>query len=941
MKKLFFFRSSSSNGGTNQVSPKSAHKQVYWDKQADGNDKSRNKKQTTENCAASRTPFLRRSRSSSSAAIFDGGAIRSTGIDQIGSPCSTSNGSVEQFGRHSSRRTLTPERQHQTKFFESGTVQNGHRVEKRGCVPSSGLQYDSSECSSYSSSNVSNGVLDRYIDGEEQLEQSSLQGKFSMRNHIENVNDLRKQATVVQHHASVSPTNDRTRKPKSQSFREIDVAQLHLSSRDWVENGFGNESPRKLAKHVVERLSQAKFFPRKSSKELDSDVPITVEDIYSGSLTRSPSGDSDGVPPKTCTLNDVNGASDGYACEETSGFTGRKCFFADSCEFSNNIVSGEDADFKLVSKFKEAEDQAMVLSEELEQENFLQHTELSLPSLVQTIRGLSVERVNMAYNVSSILKDWIANRASLKEELKEVRSELDSKTRRLEKEKNELQSALEKELDRRSGEWSLKLEKYQAEEHRLRERVRELAEQNVSLQREVSSFCEKEACIKSKMTHSEQQVEDLTTKVKELREEKQNLQKILSELQEKYSASEEGRDCMQRNYEEKVKECKDLHRSITRLQRTCSEQEKTIEGLRGLGEEIQKKNFVENIDKQLGKLQMEQIRLTGLEHALRKEVESCRLEIDSLRHENINLLHRLKDAGKEGGFSTFKLDQELWNRICCLQNQGLSFLADSAQLCNKLLEYMKSNSNQFTKAGLGVEDTGLSSQFIIECEVKLQGFNRGIENLTKSLSVVSTVLHEKSQPVSLESQCPVLGVDTCHSNQKSEDIIQSELKAETLLTTLLREKLYSKELDIEQLQAELAAAVRGNDILKAEVQNALDTLSCLSHKTKDLELQMIKKDENIYQLQNELQEYTKELTIVKGILPKVSEERDLMWGEVKQYSEKNMLLNREINILKKKIEGLDEDILLKEGQISILKDALGKPFDLLASPDSEHKYLVN
>lgn len=103
MKKLFFFRSSSSSSGTNQVSPKSTHKQVYWDKQQDGNDKCRSKKLSTENCAASSTPFLRRSRSSSSAAIFDGGASRSTRIDQIGSPCSTSNGSLKQFGRHSSR----------------------------------------------------------------------------------------------------------------------------------------------------------------------------------------------------------------------------------------------------------------------------------------------------------------------------------------------------------------------------------------------------------------------------------------------------------------------------------------------------------------------------------------------------------------------------------------------------------------------------------------------------------------------------------------------------------------------------------------------------------------------------------------------------------------------------------------------------------------------
>lgn len=68
--------------------------------------------------------------------------------------------------------------------------------------------------------------------------------------------------------------------------------------------------------------------------------------------------------------------------------------------------------------------------------------------------------------------------------------------------------------------------------------------------------------------------------------------------------------------------------------------------------------------------------------------------------------------------------------------------------------------------------------------------------------------------------------------------MRSELKAETLLTSLLREKLYSKELEVEQLQAELATAVRGNDILRCEVQNALDNLSCVTHKLKDLELQV-------------------------------------------------------------------------------------------------------
>lgn len=106
--------------------------------------------------------------------------------------------------------------------------------------------------------------------------------------------------------------------------------------------------------------------------------------------------------------------------------------------------------------------------------------------------------------------------------------------------------------------------------------------------------------------------------------------------------------------------------------------------------------------------------------------------------------------------------------------------------------------------------------------------------------------------------------------------------------------------------------------------------------------QIPRKDENVSRLESELQESRKELTILKGILVKVSEERDLMWEEVKQYNEKNMVLNSEITALKKRIEGLEEDIHLKEGQITILKDTLSnhKSFDLLGSPTSMPEFLL-
>ena len=90
-----------------------------------------------------------------------------------------------------------------------------------------------------------------------------------------------------------------------------------------------------------------------------------------------------------------------------------------------------------------------------------------------------------------------------------------------------MQSALEKELDRRSSDWSFKLEKYQLEEQRLCERVRELVEHNVSLQREVSSFSKREIESKSVMAFTDQQLKGLTDKTEIMKNEIIDLQQNL------------------------------------------------------------------------------------------------------------------------------------------------------------------------------------------------------------------------------------------------------------------------------------------------------------------------------------------------------------------------------------------------------------------------------
>ncbi|MBA0725681.1 hypothetical protein Golax_022245 [Gossypium laxum] len=936
MKKLFFFKSSSSSSNNNAAVPSpSADKQVFWENTLKSglndqhSDKAeygflspirffgKSRKQIPDSPSFCDSPVLRRSRSLSSAAFLVDGLEQQdfpSSNDQNRSPNITSH---QQYDQSSRRRAVTPEKKSKAKRCEVAAI------------GSSRMRHDSSGSSSSCSSNVSSKVVDRYIDGE-QLQESSKSTNSSKRNNFGNGGG--RLPPRVQDTAPSSPTDSVKEKNKFYSFREAKGTRHQFSSRDWVENGFGHESPRMIAKNVVERLSQT-HIPRASSKEFDLHIPITTEDVYGGYLNRCPESKLDMLAQKGCVADEPYENDIGYH-EDFSGLEKQHCFFGGCSNGLNSSQTEEDIDMELQRRSKEAEERVLLLSKALGQETFLRDVGFNVSSLIETIRHLSEDKLNLALEVSELLQSRIAERVHARDELRMARAELESQTKKIETEKHEIQLGLEKELDRRSSDWSSKLEKHRLEEKRLRERVRELAEQNVSLQREVSSFNEKETENRSMMTSSAEQLKELTRRVEKLNDENEVLRQNLSQSQEKHQAAIEDIDCIRRNFEEKDKECKEMHKSIAKLFRTCKEQEKTIEGLReGYSQEIEKKHSMEKNEVWVKNLQMEQMRLTGVELALRREVESCRHEVDSLRHENIDLLNRLKGNGKDVGALTFKLDKEMRNRVYYLQDQGLSMLNESAHLSSKLIEFIKGKTSQ-------LQETlqGLDSQFIVESDVKVQCFKRGIESLTRSLQTISALLLEKSNPVASES----VSESTKLNNQSSEEILRTELKSETLLTNLLREKLYSKELEVEQLQAEVAAGVRGNDILRCELQNAMDNISCLTHRLKDLELQMLKKDDNISRLQNDLQESMKELSILRGILPKVSEERDLMWEEVKQYSEKNMLLNSEIEVLKKKIETLDEDILLKEGQITILKDTLSnnKSFNLLGSPDLTREFLL-
>ncbi|XP_023640109.1 227 kDa spindle- and centromere-associated protein isoform X1 [Capsella rubella] len=860
MKKLFFFKSSSSSNGTDHKQP---HKQKDDQFQQNLNSpKGYNKSQSGESGDAA---AFRRSRSFSSAAFL---------IDGTSSNDATRS-SQHRLRNHSSR-CFTPDRQ---------------------CKESASL----STCSS--------NVLDRYIDGEEHLERSK-QKSGSPHSSLSGS----RRGLPPRAQQSPSPLSDSGGKDKRKS------------------KGLRDASARSLARSVIERLSHN---TQGKSKALSYE-PIRIQDVCGGYNGKTLVSNSDVLADLVVPLTEhYERVSEYYADDQAEQqhqqflLHGKDMFMG-----TNGVCKEGDVCSELERRYKEAEKRVKLLSQELEEKKFLSGCDFDVSSLVGDIRQMEEERVGLAFEVLSLLRSQMDERASTREEIRRAKTDRDLHVKRLEKEKSELQVELEKEFDRRSGEFTSKLESFKLEEKRLRERVRELAEHNVSLQREISTFHEKETERIDMIRHLDETVTELSGTAGEFREENLYLMQNLTKLQESYTGSTDDLDCIRRNFEEKDMECKELHKSVTKLLRTCKEQEKTIEGLKeSLSEEI-KKQPSEHVDK---KLQMEQIRLVGVELALRKEVESMKLEAESLVRENNCLLNHVKRNGEEADVTTFKLDNEMKMRVCQLQDQGLSMLNESTQLCYKLLKIIKEKLTQFPESYQSVNN-GLSEQFLIESEMRVHGIRRGTESLKRSLQTVSSLLLEKSNDNS-ESSCSTSARPSEPNNQSVEKSLRAELRAETLVTSLLREKLYSKEEEIEQLQAEVAAGVRGNEVLQCEIQNTLDNLSVNNHQLKDLKLQMEKKDEIINRLEINLQEAVKDL----ATLPKVLEEREEMWKEVKECRKRNMDLESDKEMLKNKVEKLEEDTLFKEGQITILKDTLGsRHFDLLlSSPEfSYNDFLV-
>ncbi|GLJ51611.1 hypothetical protein SUGI_1096910 [Cryptomeria japonica] len=337
-----------------------------------------------------------------------------------------------------------------------------------------------------------------------------------------------------------------------------------------------------------------------------------------------------------------------------------------------------------------------------------------------------------------------------------------------------------------------------------------------------------------------------------------------SESIKKTKQAEDDRDSNKRSLREKERETSELQKSVVRLQQLCTNQERTIGELW-----LQLDNDINNVpqDKDAGitELQKEQLRLVGVEHGLRKDLENCRWEADALRHENTSLLERVKSKEKGG--------------------DPKSMLATLQERDN-----------------------------VLELDVMAQSLRRKVESWKNSVGMQEEILQEKSHIFCDESlkqdiENPEASEEEQQHIENEEGFkqVQQEL-TETLLVKILRETLYSNAVYLEQLQDECATLVRGQEVLRSSIESLQDSLSSSNQKEKELVVQLGGNENTIKCLQADLQECLKEPASLRTEIAKVSKERDGFQKDSEQLISENVKLIAEVEALKMRVEKLNEDL---------------------------------
>ncbi|EFJ31374.1 hypothetical protein SELMODRAFT_409044 [Selaginella moellendorffii] len=308
---------------------------------------------------------------------------------------------------------------------------------------------------------------------------------------------------------------------------------------------------------------------------------------------------------------------------------------------------------------------------------------------------------------------------------------------------------------------------------------------------------------------------------------------------------------------------------------------------------------------------------SGLVEALREE----KTKTDSIRE----MESRKKNVDKE----VKSLQDEIAKRKLQLQDKDKDFKWLETRLqavvkTNRLLQGIVAKQAAFRKrvSEDGNEDT--------ECDVQkcLEVSAEQLNQMSERLELMKDKLLERCDDSGAGAK-HVRGQKDARDTDPTTDGLkqESELcqKSETELEQMkeqpndLKEELMAQEVELEHQDVETKRTVEDRFVLKKDAVKLQALVDEAAQRVISLEHKLAEKEEKITWLQRGLNDRVQDWSKVKEELVRTRKERDSIKSEAEQLGREALRMSAEVEVLKRRVHLLEEDILMKEGELSILQ----------------------
>ncbi|KAG0601130.1 hypothetical protein M758_11G086400 [Ceratodon purpureus] len=151
---------------------------------------------------------------------------------------------------------------------------------------------------------------------------------------------------------------------------------------------------------------------------------------------------------------------------------------------------------------------------------------------------------------------------------------------------------------------------------------------------------------------------------------------------------------------------------------------------------------------------------------------------------------------------------------------------------------------------------------------------------------------------------------------------EKDYESQGLTCQLLQERVDALEAELQHCQPQVTSLRQERDDLEMERENLHHSLADVTLRVTDLEHRLADREEAMKLQEVTLEELRKLVDEGRKELSLVKQERDEMQKEAEAMSREALRTSVEVEVLRRRVHQLDEDVLLRDGQICILRGGL-------------------